>query len=246
VFVHGGSPSSFTLARSVNEPPTLSIDQGIGSVAQTGSQVIATPAVTTTYTITATTVLPNGAVTLSWSTQGAATITLNPGNISVTGTTTRVVNPASTTTNGGPYTTINFADGADGDYTSGNVAFPGGGGDNFAMEITETLVVNTPGEYTFMVNSDDGCRLRIDMRCEQNNSWSSGNNGNNALMREEFARLTQRDMGQPLASPRRWFAARSGLSFRPNRRPRRMGQIPRPEQRRHRACAQSQQLEERE
>ena len=35
------------------------------------------------------------------------------------------------------------------------------------------------------------------MRCEQNNSWSSGNSGNNALMREEFARVTQRDMGQP-------------------------------------------------
>ena len=63
---------------------------------------------------------------------------------------------------GGPYTSINFADGADGDYNSGNQGFPGGGGDNFAMQITGTLVVNTPGEYTFMVNSDDGCRLRID------------------------------------------------------------------------------------
>ncbi|MBK8090673.1 MAG: chitobiase/beta-hexosaminidase C-terminal domain-containing protein [Verrucomicrobiaceae bacterium] len=335
VFVHSGSPASFTLAWSVAEPTTtLSIDQGIGAVAQSGSLVLAAPAVTTTYTITATTgldvvtrsvtvyvnsppvipsftasdttVLPNGAVTLSWSTQGAASLTLNPGNINVTGTTSRVVNPASsttytltatnaagstpanvsittgaapvissftaselspmygkettlswsvtgsdsqslnqnigsvpasgsaivvpllsttytlsavnvygtstanvvttiptpvgvssagftarrvsstvafpfsgqgylqsalsllggqnagTTTNGGPYTIINFADGADGDFTSGNVAFPGGGGDNFAVEITGTLVVNTPGEYTFMVNSDDGCRLRID------------------------------------------------------------------------------------
>jgi hypothetical protein len=58
--------------------------------------------------------------------------------------------------------TINFADGNDGDFTSGNSAFPGGTGDNFAMRVTATLIVNTPGEYTFVVNSDDGARLRID------------------------------------------------------------------------------------
>jgi len=334
LFVHGGAPASMTLAWSVIEAGTaLSIDQGIGAVTQTGSITIPTPAVTTTYTITGvtgpdtvtrsvtvyvnappvlsltasdTTVLPNGAVTLNWVAQGAASLTLNPGNIDVTGQTSRVVNPASTTTytltatnpagstpqsvtittgpapviasfttsdaspvygkntslswsvtgsdsqsinqnvgdiaasgtvhvvplltttytltavnaygsttasrtitlatplgvssagftvrrvsastplpfagqgylqsalsllagqNAGAttqqsgYTTINFADGADGDYTSGNQGFPGGGGDNFAVEITGTLVVNTPGEYTFMINSDDGCRLRID------------------------------------------------------------------------------------
>ncbi|MES2594318.1 MAG: LamG-like jellyroll fold domain-containing protein [Verrucomicrobiota bacterium] len=97
VFVHTGSPANFTLAWSVNEPTTtLSIDQGIGAVASTGSLVLPSPASTTTYTITATTgpdvvtrsvmvyvnsapvipsftandttVLPNGAVTLNWST----------------------------------------------------------------------------------------------------------------------------------------------------------------------------------
>lgn len=334
LFVHSGSPSSMTLAWAVNEPTTvLSIDNGIGTVAQTGNLTIPTPSVTTTYTITAvtgpdtvtrtvtvyvntppivtisandTTVLPNAAVTLSWTALGATSLTLNPGNINVTGTTSRTVNPSSTTTytltatnpagstsqsvtvttgsapvissftspdaspiygkdtsltwsitgsdsqsinqgigsipatgsinvvplltttytltatnafgsstatktitlptplgvsssgftarrvssttpfpftglgylqsainllagqNAGTtttqsgYTTINFTDGADGDYTSGNVAFPGGSGDNFAVEITGTLIVNTPGEYTFMVSSDDGCRLRID------------------------------------------------------------------------------------
>lgn len=335
VFVHSGSPATFTLAWSVNEPATaLSIDQGIGAVAQSGSLVLSSPATSTTYTITATTgtdvvtksvtvyvnsppvipsftandttVTPGAAVTLSWSTQGAASLTLNPGNINVTGTTSRVVNPGATTTytltatniagstsanvtvttgaapviasfTGSPlapvygkesqlswtvtgsdtqsinqnvgsvaasgstfvvplltttytltavnvygsttgnvtitlpvpvgvaapgftarrvsattalpfagqgylqsainllagqnagattttgnHTTINFADGADGDYTSGNAAFPGGAGDNFAVEITGTLVVNVPGEYEFLVNCDDGCLLRID------------------------------------------------------------------------------------
>ena len=335
LFVHSGSPSTMTLAWNVNEPTTvLSIDQGIGAVAQNGSTTIPTPATTTTYTITATTgsdvitrsvtvyvnaapvipsftasdetVLPGAGVVLTWSVQGATSLTLNPGNINVTGLTTRTVNPtglttytltatnivgstsatvtittgaapvitsysasdlqpvygkettlqwtttgatsasvnqgvgpvslngsvnvvplvtttytftatntfgssnasvtitlpipigidangftarrvsstvafpfsgqgylqsalsllagqnAGTTTLGSAYTTVNFADGADGDYNTGNNGFPGGSGDNFAMEVTGTLVVNSPGEYTFMVNSDDGCRLRID------------------------------------------------------------------------------------
>lgn len=335
LFKHSGAPSTMTLAWAVTDPTTtLSIDQGIGAVAQTGSTTIATPAATTTYTITATTgpdvvtrsvtvyvnatpiissftandttVVSSTAVTLSWASAGADTLTLNPGNISVTGQSSRVVNPTSTTTytltatnvagstpasvtvtigtvptinsftvsdtspvygketslnwtttnagsvslnqnigavpvtgsvyivpllnttytltavnaygtslqnvvltiptplgvssagfsarrvtattpfpfagqgylqsalsllggqNAGAttttnnYGTINFTDGADGDFTSGNVAFPGGGGDNFAVEITGTLVVNVPGEYHIIVNSDDGCRLRID------------------------------------------------------------------------------------
>lgn len=335
LFKHSGSPSTMTLAWNVNESnTTLSINQGIGTVARTGSTTIATPAATTTYTITATTgadvvtrsvtvyvntapvissltvsdatVTPGTATTLNWDVAGATTLTLNPGNINVTGTNSRVVNPTSTTTytltatnvagssqanivvevgtapvitsfittdaspvygketslswnvtgadtvslnqnigtvsssgsvfvvpyltttytlttvnvygstmanvtinmpapigvnasgftarrvssttpfpftgqgylqsalsllggqNAGAttttsnYTTINFADGADGDFTSGNVAFPGGSGDNFAVEITGTLIINVPGTYDFIVNSDDGCRLRID------------------------------------------------------------------------------------
>lgn len=335
VFVQSGSPSTFTLAWSVNEPTTvLSINQGIGAVAQSGSLVVNSPAVTTTYTITATTgtdvvtksvtvyvnsapviqvfsandttVTPGAAVVLSWDVQGATSLTLTPGNINVLGTTTRTVNPTTTTTytltasniaggtiasvivtvgaaptissftHGGvpiygeqtslnwtianadtasinqsigavsntggtlcivplltttytltatnlygsstanvtvtmptpvgvsstgftvrrvsstvafPFTgqtylqsalsllggqnagttttatgvtTINYSDGADGEFTSGNAAFPGGTGDNFAVEITGTLVVNAPGEYNFILHSDDGGRVRID------------------------------------------------------------------------------------
>ncbi len=334
-FVHGGVPASFTLAWSVANPTTtLSINQGIGAVAQSGALVIASPAVTTTYTITATTagsvatktatvyvnappavtfsasdmtVTSGAAVTLNWVADGATSLTLQPGSINGFGTTSRVVNPtvdttytlvatnsagttqptvfvdvgtapiinsftvadanplygaetallwnvsgaatlsinqnvgtlpgasgsvaifpllttiytltatneygtvtatatvtlpvavgvtaagftarrvsstvafpfagqgylqsaisvlggqnAGATTTTGGYVTVNFTDGTDGDFTTGNVAFPGGAGDNFAVEITATLVVNSPGEYSFVVNCDDGCRLRID------------------------------------------------------------------------------------
>jgi hypothetical protein len=335
LFKHSGSPSTMTLAWAVNDAATiLSINNGIGAVAQSGSTTIATPSVTTTYTITATTgadvntktvtvyvdappaitsltasdttVTSGTAVTLSWAVAGSTSLTLNPGNISVTGTTTRVVNPISTTTytltatnvagsstanvtvtigaapviasftvddpnpiygkeallswtssggetaslnqnigsvalsgstyvvplltttytltvtnaygntsrsatitmpvplgispagftvrrvsstvafpfsgqsylqsalstlagvNAGTTTTatgvtsINYTDGADGDFATGNASFPGGAGDNFAVEITGTLNVNVPGTYDLIVNSDDGCRLRVD------------------------------------------------------------------------------------
>ena len=126
LFVHSGSPANFTLAWSVVDPATtLTIDQGIGAVAQTGNLVIPSPSSTTTYTITATTgldvstktvtvyvnsppvvtlnasdttVVPTAAVTLSWTALGATSIILNPGNINVTGTSTRLVTPAGTTT----------------------------------------------------------------------------------------------------------------------------------------------------
>ena len=128
LFIQGGVPATFTLAWLTNAAPTsLSIDQGIGAVAiPSGSTSVAAPATTTTYTITAqngadvatkavtvyvntaplinsftasdTTVTTGTAVTLNWATDGAASLTLNPGSINVTGTTSRVVNPATTTT----------------------------------------------------------------------------------------------------------------------------------------------------
>src|SRR4029078_8591899 len=42
-----------------------------------------------------------------------------------------------------------------------NNAFPGTGGDNYSVYLTGTLRVNTPGTYTFGVNSDDNSRIRI-------------------------------------------------------------------------------------
>ena len=346
LFIHGGAPASFTLAWQTNGavvPGTnVSIDQGIGPVAASGSSIITSPAQTTTYTITASNgvetatrtltvyvnsppvltsftssaarVEANADVTLSWVVDGADTLTLQPGNIDVTGQTSRVVNPAAATTytlvatnpsgtsqqsvtvqvgfpptissfivtdtdplfgadtalswvtsnattlsinqgigavpgpNGsvsiiplqtttytltatnaagtttatatvnqpvpigvtsarftarrvfataatpfpfagqgylqsaisligtgpntgqnelreasqGNYATVNFSDGADGDFPGGT-AFPGAAsGTNYAVQITATLVVNTPGKYTFEVNSSYGSRLRID------------------------------------------------------------------------------------
>ena len=346
LFVNGGVPASFTLAWSVVNPTTtLSIDNGIGAVAQSGSTNLASPGATTTYTITATTptiagpvvatksvtvyidspptvtmtaspptVVSGGSSTLNWVVGNATSLVLNPGNINVTGQTSRVVNPAVTTTytltatnaygstpqsltitvgvpppinsftvadanplygaetsllwnvtnadtlsinqNVGPvtgatgsvsiaplatttytlsavnaygtstatatvnqptpigvtaagftarrvfaqsntpfpfagqgylqsalsligtgpntgqnelnettqtgFTTVNFTDGVDGDFTTGNSNFPGAGSTNYAVQITGTLVVNTPGKYTFVVNSSYGCRLRVD------------------------------------------------------------------------------------
>ena len=346
LFVNGGVPANFTLAWSVANPTTtLSIDHGIGAVSQNGSTVLASPAATTTYTITATTttlagvqtttksvtvyvdapptvsitatnstVLTGASTTLNWVVGYATTLTLNPGNIDVTGQTSRVVTPAATTTytltatnangstsqsilinvgdaptinsfivadptplygaetslqwnvsnantlsidqNVGPvtgaigaasiapllsttykitavndygtstatasvnqptpigvsaagftarrvfaqaatpipfagqgylqsalsligtgpntgqnelneatqtnYSTVNFSDGVDGDFPNGNSNFPGSGVNNYAVQITGTLVVNSPGAYTFVVNSSWGCRLRID------------------------------------------------------------------------------------
>jgi hypothetical protein len=128
LFIHGGVPANFTLAWQTNAVPTaLSIDQGIGSVAiPSGSTNVAAPNATTTYTLTAqngadvstksvtvyvnaapiinsftassTTVAVGAPVTLSWATDGATSLTLNPGNINVTGQTGRVVNPPGDTT----------------------------------------------------------------------------------------------------------------------------------------------------
>ena len=43
-----------------------------------------------------------------------------------------------------------------------NESFPFGGGNDFVIRATTTLIVNGDGTYTFGINSDDGSRLRID------------------------------------------------------------------------------------
>ena len=168
------------LAWAVSDATTLSIDQGIGTVASSGTAPVL-PVQTTTYTLTAANLY--GTAT--------ATVTVNqptPIGVASPGFTCRRVSSSvafpyapvgyldsaltllgeaaggahfssETTANSA---TVNFTDGNDGDFTSGNSAFPGGTGDNFAMRVSATLIVNTPGEYTFVVNSDDGARLRID------------------------------------------------------------------------------------
>ncbi len=116
--------SSSTLTWASDGADTLSIDQGIGTVAQEGSRAV-TPSITTSYTITAIndygsrtgsvtvtvsdpatasiTASPNPinagqSTTLTWSSTNAATATIEPGIGTVEVSGTRSVSPAQTTT----------------------------------------------------------------------------------------------------------------------------------------------------
>ena len=168
------------LAWSVSNATTVSIDQGIGTVASSGTAPVL-PVQTTIYTLSATNFY--GTTTATATVNQPTPIGIaSPGFIcrrvsssvafpyapqgyldsalTLIGETAGGAHFSNETS--GTYTTVNFTDGNDGDFTTGNTAFPGGTGDNFAMRVTATLIVNTPGEYTFVVNSDDGARLRID------------------------------------------------------------------------------------
>lgn len=167
-----------SLIWDVSNATSLSINQGIGTVSgPTGSVQIA-PLQTTVYTLSAS----NGFGT---STKTITVTQPSPIGVASPGFSARRVNAttpfpfagqgylqsaesllagqnAGTSVTQNNIQNINFTDGADGDFPSGNQSFPGGSGDNFAVKFTGTLVVNTPGEYTFVVNCDDGARLRID------------------------------------------------------------------------------------
>ena len=57
--------------------------------------------------------------------------------------------------------TLNFLDtGNDGNFGN-NQIFPGGGGDDFVLQGTATIVIPTAGIWTFGINSDDGGRIRV-------------------------------------------------------------------------------------
>jgi outer membrane protein OmpA-like peptidoglycan-associated protein len=120
---------SSTLNWVVQGATAVSINNGIGSVAATGSTTVS-PTTTTTYTLTATgptgnvtatatvtvgnapagtpqiirfeasplSIAPGGSSTLSWTTNGATTVSISPGigNVPVNGSTT--VSPTTTTT----------------------------------------------------------------------------------------------------------------------------------------------------
>ena len=70
---------------------------------------------------------------------------------------------ASSAVTAAEYTVINFQDGGpDGEFLGGNVDFPNGSGDDFAILVTGCINVGKTGEMTFGVTSDDGGRLRVD------------------------------------------------------------------------------------
>ncbi len=170
-----------TLAWSASNFDTLSIDQGLGAVFGASGSVTVAPLVTTTYTFTATNGF--GSVTASVVVNQPTPIGVNASGFTVTRYNASTSLPftgmgylqsadaliAGTNLSGAPITatgvtSINYSEGADGEFTPGNTAFPGtaASGVNFALRVTGILNVNTPGEYTFVLNSDDGARLRVD------------------------------------------------------------------------------------
>ena len=63
----------------------------------------------------------------------------------------------------GIYGIIEFDDLGDGTrgHFSINNSFPGGYASDFAVEVTGTIYIDTPGDYTFGINHDDGASLNI-------------------------------------------------------------------------------------
>ena len=71
-------------------------------------------------------------------------------------------NPASRDIAIAPY--LNFYDsGGEGRFPSGNLVFPGGGGDDYTVQATGTIIIpeGEGGTWTFGMNSDDGGRIRV-------------------------------------------------------------------------------------
>ena len=174
-----------SLSWNVSNANSLSIDQNIGAVPGPAGSVTIAPLLSTTYTLTA-------ANDYGTSTATTAVNQPTPIRVTAAGFTARRVfaqaatpfpfasqgylqsalsligtgpntgqNELSEATQTG-FATVNFADVVDGNYPAGNSNFPGTGTTNYAVQITGTLVVNSPGKYIFAVNSSLGCRLRID------------------------------------------------------------------------------------
>ncbi|MGJ8726211.1 MAG: lamin tail domain-containing protein [Roseibacillus sp.] len=166
-----------TLNWTTNNTTSVSIDPEIGSAPSSGSRTVR-PLETTTYTLTAS----NGSntttdtVTISVPTPIGVTsdeFTIRTSyssidfpfpNQSYLESADSLLNGVNATGSGfttDGYETVDFINGTDGNFPGGDF-WPGGWVDNFAVEITATVQVNAPGKYTFIINCDDGCRLRID------------------------------------------------------------------------------------
>ena len=174
-----------SLQWNVTNANTLSIDQNVGAVTGAIGAASIAPLQTTTYTLTAVndygtstataTVnqpTPIGVTTAGFTARRVFALAATPlpfagqgylqSALSLIGTGPNTgQNELNETTQTG-YATVNFTDGVDGDFTASNSNFPGSGTTNYAVQITGTLVVNSPGKYIFVVNSSYGCRLRID------------------------------------------------------------------------------------
>jgi hypothetical protein len=158
------------LSWNVSSADTLSINQGVGPISGATGSVSVLPLVSITYTLTATNtygsstmnraisvatpigVTPAGAFTVQRFNSTVAFPYAGMGYLQSADALIAGTNRAAMTSPAANVTSINYSDGVDGDFTSGNSAFPplagGMGNDYFAIRVTGTLNVNTPGEMT--------------------------------------------------------------------------------------------------
>ncbi|MDB6120964.1 MAG: hypothetical protein JWO08_4745, partial [Verrucomicrobiaceae bacterium] len=57
---------------------------------------------------------------------------------------------------------VNFVGSGGGDGNFTGTVFPGGDGDDFAVRATGIITIPTAGAWSFGINSDDGCRVKVD------------------------------------------------------------------------------------
>ena len=153
---------------NVSNATSLSIDQNIGDVTGAIGSVSIAPLQSTTYTLTAvndfgtstatatvTQPTPIGVSAAGFTARRVFALNATPipfagqgylqSALSLIGTGPNTGQNELSEATGTGFTTVNFADGVDGDFPAGNANFPGAGSTNYAVQITGTLVVNTPG-----------------------------------------------------------------------------------------------------
>ncbi|MGJ8724958.1 MAG: lamin tail domain-containing protein [Roseibacillus sp.] len=173
--VDNGTPAlgeTVDFSWSVSDADSVEISPNIGSVNASSGTASDTPNSSTTYTLTATNTFGQTTANVSVSILAAIGIDTDKWTVlqrTSSGTVNtlaaaddllagnNVLAEATTTF----VDEINYGPGNSGEFSGDIIAPLGPNLDHFVLRATATLIVNTPGEYTFGINNDDGGRLRI-------------------------------------------------------------------------------------